>query len=441
MPKKKKQDAVIGQEEVTEAVPEETTESPAQEIAAQEAVQEAAVDEETIKKVAIENIKKKKSIGHEERTNRTGYIFIAPFLIIFLVFNFWPTLNTFIVSFTDVKGHNNKYIFKNAQCPRCLGSGKIVSYLLDAGGNRVKDEAFNDIIMLDADGNEMVEICSECNGTGKITPAAYNYGRLIKDQNFWGALGNTLIIWTFNFIPQLGFALILAIWLSDTRLNLAGKGLFRAVIYLPNLLMAASVALLVRNLFGALGHIQSPAHQFLRAIGINWTQTYMTDGGVTITEAFNFFRSIAFSRGLVAFIQWWMWYGHTLIMLMAGITSISVSLYESAVVDGANSRQTAWYITLPLLRPMMLYILITSVIGGMQMFEIPFLLTDMRGGPAYKIRTTALYQYNTAFQGANDRAYGAAISVGIFVVTIALALLIFFFLQDRSELKKKKGGA
>jgi multiple sugar transport system permease protein len=163
--------------------------------------------------------------------------------------------------------------------------------------------------------------------------------------------------------------------------------------------------------------------------------------GEAYKEAFNFFRSVAFSRGLVAFIQWWMWYGYTLIILMAGITTISPSLYESAVIDGANSRQTTWYITLPLLRPIMLYILVTSAIGGMQMFDIPFLLTNMMGEPDYKIRTSTVYQYNIALgRGANDYAYGAAISIGIFVVTIALALIIFFFLQDRSELKKQKGG-
>ena len=369
----------------------------------------------------------KKLIGHEEKTNRTGYLFILPFLVAFFVFNFWPTINTFLVSFTDIRGFKTEYVFKDAECPICRGAGRI--YEADVLGNDI----------LDANGNPISRECETCKGAKTVTPIAYNYNRLISDEEFWGALGNTFIIWGFNFIPQLGIALILAIWLSDTRLNLVGRGLFRAVIYMPNLLMAASVALLFRNFFGAFGHVNAPAHQFLRFLGI-----HLMDSG-NPEEYFNFFRSVWFSRGLVAFIQWWMWYGHTLIMLMAGITSIPISLYESATVDGANSRQTAWFITLPLLRPMILYILITSMIGGMQMFEIPFLLTDMRGGPAYKIRTTTLYQYNTAFQPPNNYSYGATISVGIFFVTIILAFIIFFFMQDRSELKKsnvkiKKGG-
>jgi multiple sugar transport system permease protein len=280
-------------------------------------------------------------------------------------------------------------------------------------------------------------VCYVCDGSGKIIHFFANYSRLIADPFFWGALRNTFIIWGFNFIPQLGLALALAIWLSDTRLNLAGKGLFRAIVYMPNLLMAASVALLFRSLFGEGSHVNAPANQFLRMIGI----TYNNVAQGIPNDAFNFFRSVPFARGLVAFIQWWMWYGHTLIIMMAGITSIPISLYESAVVDGANSRQITWRITLPLLRPIMLFVLVTSMIGGMQMFDIPFLLTDMRGGPDFRIRTTVLYQYNTAFQGRNDYAYGAAISVGIFIVTIVLALLIFFLLQDRSELKKKKGGS
>jgi len=330
--------------------------------------------------------KKKKLAGHEIKTNRWGYFFVTPFVVVFCVFNLWPTLYTFILSFTNLKGLRTDFDFVGLA----------------------------------------------------------NFTKLIHDQYFWGALGNTFIIWGFNFIPQLGLALVLAIWLSDVRLKLSGKGVFRAVVYMPNLLTAASVALLFRSIFGYGAHVQAPANQFLRSLGIQDTVRLfdsVLNKFVEHKEAFDFFRNVAFSRGLVSFIQWWMWYGYTLIILMAGITTISPSLYESAVIDGANSRQTTWYITLPLLRPIMLYILVTSAIGGMQMFDIPFLLTDMQGGPAYKIRTTTVYQYNMALgRGANDYAYGAAISIGIFVVTIVLALLIFFFLQDRSELKKQKGG-
>jgi len=382
------------------------------------------IEEQTVQK----KVKIKKVLGHEERTNRWGYFFVAPFVLAFLVFNFWPTINTMLISATDLQGLRSDYVFYNAKCPSCKGEG--VSVEIDGTTGALIFDEFGNIKEFD---------CPACEGSGRVLPVSYNYKRLVNDRYFWSALGNTFIIWMLNFIPQLGIALVLAIWLSDSQLNLTGKGLFRAVVYMPNLLTAASVALLFRSLFGYSGHVQAPVNQFLRIFDIQATVTLAS--GEVVREAFNFFRSVPFTRGLVAFIQWWMWYGHTLILLMAGITSIPTSLYESAVVDGANSRQTAWFITLPLLRPMMLFILVTSMIGGMQMFDIPFLLTDRFGGPDNKIRTTVLYQYNIAFMGANDRAYGSAISIGIFIVTIILALLIFFFLQDRSELKKRKGGA
>jgi len=361
---------------------------------------------------ALKKVKIKRVIGHETRTNRWGYFFVAPFVVVFCLFNLWPTIYTFTLGFTNLRGLQSDYEFVS-ECKECNSTGERHVF-----------------------GWDHPLVCGECNGKGKIVHGAANYSRLMKDPYFWGALQNTFIIWGFNFVPQLGIALILAIWLSDARLNLAGKGLFRAVVYMPNLLTAASVALLFRSLFGFNGHVNSPVNQFLRSIGI---QDTVLHNGEWVSDAFNFFRSVPFTRGLTAFIQWWMWYGHTLIMLMAGITSIPITLYESATVDGANSRQTAWYITLPLLRPMMLYILITSMIGGMQMFDIPFLLTNMFGSPNFKIRTAVIYQYNIAFQGRNDYAYGSAVSLGIFTVTIIMALIIFFFLQDRSELKRKKG--
>jgi len=319
---------------------------------------------------------KQKTIGNETRVNRWGYFFVLPFVLAFVLFNLYPTIYTFVIAFTDLKGLRNTFTFVGLK----------------------------------------------------------NFAKLVSDKYFWGAVENTFVMWGWNFIPQLGIALLLSIWLSDIRLKLKCKGFFRAVIYMPNLLTAASVAMLFRSLFA---YPIGPVNQFLQSLDI---YAEVERNGTMIREAFQFFRSVPASRGIVAFIQWWMWYGNTVIMLMAGITSISASLYESAVVDGANSRQTTWHITLPMLRPMMLYILVTSMIGGMQMLEVPFLLTDMRGAPDFKIRTTNVYLYNMAFQGVNDYAYAAAISIGVFIITIVLALFIFFFLQDRSELKKKRVG-
>ena len=313
--------------------------------------------------------------GNEKRINRWGYFFVLPFVVVYGLFNLYPTVYTLVLSFTDLKGLRADFSF--------------------VGGA--------------------------------------NFLRLVTDKFFWGAVGNTFIIWGINFFPQLGIALLLAIWLSDIRLDLKVKGPFRAIVYMPNLLTAASVAMLFRSLFA---YPVGPVNQFLQSLGIY--AEALRDGEI-IKEAFNFFRSVPASRSIVAFIQWWMWYGQTLILLMAGITSISESLFEAAVVDGANSRQTTWHITLPLLRPIMLYVLVTSMIGGMQMLEVPFLLTDMRGSPDFKIRTTNVYLYNMAFQGVNDYAYAAAISIGVFIITIILALFIFFFLQDRSDLNKKRG--
>ncbi len=296
--------------------------------------------------------------------NIYGYFFCLPFVVIFLVFNLWPTIYTFLLSFGDLRGLKSNF--------------SIIGLA--------------------------------------------NFAKLVKDPYFWGAVANTFIIWGMNFAPQLGIALLFAIWLSDTKLHLHGKGLFRALFYLPNLLTATSVAILYRSLFGfPIG----PVNQFL----LNFCGA---------KEAFNFFRSVPASRLIVSFIQWWMWCGQTLILLMAGITSISPSLYESATIDGANNWQCTWKITIPLLRPIMFFLLITSMVGGMQMFDIPFLLTGMHGEPDFKIRTTAVYMYNMAFQGRNDYSYAAAISIGMFIITVILAILINEAVKERDPKPRKE---
>lgn len=178
--------------------------------------------------------------------------------------------------------------------------------------------------------------------------------------------------------------------------------------------MPAAVAALFASFFDFYG----PVNQFLVRSGIT-------------SEAQHLLADPTIARGLVIFIQWWMWWGLTVILLMAGMTSIPVSLYEAAVVDGANGLQMFSRITLPLLKPILIYVLVTSLVGGMQMFDIPYLLTDGRGSPAGSILTNNMLMY---LKFASSRGHiGAASSVGvlIFIMTTFCALGIFFFLGDR----------
>ncbi len=126
-----------------------------------------------------------------------------------------------------------------------------------------------------------------------------------------------------------------------------------------------------------------------------------------------------------------MWFGNTIIILMAGMTSIPLSLYEAAMVDGASATQMFWRITLPLLKPILVYVFVTSMVGGMQMFDIPYLLTDGRGSPSGSILTNNMLMY-LKFSSSKGHI-GAASSVGVmvFLMTSVCALAIFYFLRDR----------
>ncbi|WDU83441.1 carbohydrate ABC transporter permease [Caloramator sp. Dgby_cultured_2] len=133
-----------------------------------------------------------------------------------------------------------------------------------------------------------------------------------------------------------------------------------------------------------------------------------------------------------------MWFGTTLIIIMAGMTSISPSFYESAMVDGANSWQMFTKITLPLLRPVLVYILVTSLVGGMQMFDIPYMLTDGRGSPNGSIMTMNILMYMKF--SSNKGHIGAAASVGvmIFLVTCISALIIIKLLKEKESKREIK---
>ncbi|HEY4692753.1 MAG TPA: sugar ABC transporter permease [Bellilinea sp.] len=297
------------------------------------------------------------------RKNYYGYLFIAPFVIGFLVFGLYPLYNTIALSFTNTT-------------------------------------------MMKADGAFV---------------GLQNFERLFADKTFFTAITNTWSLWLMNFIPQLGIALLLSVWFTNTRLRIKGGGIWRMLFYMPNLLMPSAIAALYFSLFSYYG----PVNQFMVRADL-------------LPEAVDFIRSPDVMRGLVVFIQWWMWFGQTTILIMAGMTSISVSVYEAAIIDGASIWQMFRYVTLPLIKPVMIFILVTSLVGGMQMFDIPFLLTDGRGSPANSILTSNIMMYMRFRSSQGHIGAASAVGVVVFIMTSFVALLIFYLLREKSDKKVKE---
>ena len=120
-----------------------------------------------------------------------------------------------------------------------------------------------------------------------------------------------------------------------------------------------------------------------------------------------------------------MWFGNTTILLLAGILGIDTSLYEAAEVDGATPTQIFFKVTLPILKPILIYVLITSLIGGLQMFDVPQILTNGVGGPNRTTMTLIMFLNNHLF--SKNYGMGGALSVYLFIITGILSLIIYKF--------------
>ena len=150
-----------------------------------------------------------------------------------------------------------------------------------------------------------------------------------------------------------------------------------------------------------------------------------------LAEPFEFYSNVAASRILVGFMNFLMWFGNTTILLMAGIMGIDVSLFEAAEVDGANSFQRFTKITLPLLKPILIYVVITSMIGGIQMFDVPQILTNGDGTPVQSTMTLIMYLNKHLY--SKNYGLGGALSVFLFVVTGILSLVIYSFMYRKKD--------
>ena len=223
--------------------------------------------------------------------------------------------------------------------------------------------------------------------------------------------GNTLILWVIGFVPQIVIALLLAEWFVDARLKIRGAQFFKVVIYLPNLIMASAFAMLFFTMFSNNG----PINAILMSIGC-------------IKEPIDFLGSVWGTRSLVGLMNFLRWFGNSTSMLMAAIMGISPDIFEASELDGCNSVQRFFHITLPLIRPILAYTLITSVIGGLQMFDVPQILTNGQGTPDRTSMTLIMF-LNSHLKSKNYGMAGA-LSVYLFIVSGILCFFVYRITND-----------
>lgn len=243
-----------------------------------------------------------------------------------------------------------------------------------------------------------------------------NYVRVFQDTLFSKALVNTVKMWGLNIVIQLGIAFLLTMLFNDMKYRIKGLSIFRALFYLPNLIATASVAFLFQTLLDWKYGTFNQVLQSLKIINapVNWMQT----GPLTQTW--------------VSVIGAWMWFGNSFILLMAGVQGIPKDYFEAATIDGAGRWSIFGKITLPLLRPIMMYVAITSLIGGLQLFDVPFLLTDKIGGPNGYLSTAVMYLYNMAFK-YNQMGYAAALAYILFAIILVFSGISFLLINRKEK--------
>ena len=220
--------------------------------------------------------------------------------------------------------------------------------------------------------------------------------------------GNTLLLWIIGFIPQIAISLLLAAWFTDLRLKLKGQTFFKTVIYMPNLIMASAFAMLFFALFSDNG----PVNAALVGMGI-------------LKEPFSFLNSVWGNRSLIGLMNFLMWFGNTTIMLMAAIMGVDPTLYEAAELDGCTPNQMFWKITIPLIRPILVYVMITSMI------DVPQILTNGKGGPDRTSTTMIMYLNNHLF--SKNYGMAGAVSVVLFLVCAVLCVIVYMALTKEDD--------
>ncbi|MFE0473696.1 carbohydrate ABC transporter permease [Streptomyces sp. NPDC058947] len=241
---------------------------------------------------------------------------------------------------------------------------------------------------------------------------------LLGDSDFWSSIGNTLIIWALATLPMIVLAMVTAVMLNSA---VRFKNVYRFAYFLPNVTSIVAVAIVFGSVFSTNFGLMNA---LLQAVGLDQVAWLNTPWGIKVA---------------IATLMTWQWTGYNAIIFLAGLQTIPSDLYEAARIDGAGPVQTFVRVTLPLLRPTLLFVLVVSTVTGLQSFAEPQVLlqttaneSTFSGGPDHAGRTMVLYFFQQTFDN-NDFGYGAAVAWGIFLVVVLFSIINWRLVQRRGE--------
>lgn len=228
-----------------------------------------------------------------------------------------------------------------------------------------------------------------------------NYIRMVNDPMVWLSLRNTFVYVLIIVPGTIILSLILAVLLNS---DIKGKSVFRVIYFLPAITMGAAVAIIWRWMYNLdFGVINS----FLNALGMKSMQ-FVTNPKIAIYA--------------ICVVGIWINVGYNMIILLAGIQGISTSYYEASRLDGANGIQQFFNITLPLVTPTLFFVMITTLIGTFQTFDIIYMMVDNAGLAIESTQSMVLYFYRNAFE-FSKKGYASAIAVFLFAIIMAITML------------------
>ncbi|MBS4178259.1 carbohydrate ABC transporter permease [Lederbergia citrea] len=225
---------------------------------------------------------------------------------------------------------------------------------------------------------------------------------LLSDNLFWQSVGNTFIIWFISTLPMLFGALIIAFLLNAPFVKY--KGFYRSAYFITNVTSIVAVTIIFKSFFG---NQYGLFNYILTTIG---------------AEPVKWLDSSILVKVVIASMVVWRWTGYNAIIYLAGLQAIPNDLYEAAKIDGANTAQQFFHITIPLLRPIILFTVLMTTIGSMQLFTEPQVLLGNSGGVGGAGLTITLYMYKQGFID-NQFGYASVVSWALFVIIGLFSLL------------------